>query len=84
MFLDLRHAQHLFSSAPPSRPSLSRPAMSAAPQMREPAPAPAPQYQEVQRVQPASSRIPVRERSASNFPAFDTDWDVPAFQRKGQ
>ena len=79
-----RHAQHLFSSAPPSRPSLSRPAMSAAPQMREPAPAAAPQYQEVQRVQPASSRIPVRERSASNFPAFDTDWDVPAFQRKGQ
>lgn len=36
-----------------------------------------------QRVQPASGRIPVRERS-SNFPAFDTDWDVPAFQRKGQ
>jgi cell division protein FtsZ len=35
------------------------------------------------RVQPASARIPVRERSA-NFPAFDTDWDVPAFQRKGQ
>ena len=36
-----------------------------------------------QRVQPASGRIPVRERSSS-FPAFDTDWDVPAFQRKGQ
>jgi cell division protein FtsZ len=36
-----------------------------------------------QRVAPASGRIPVRERS-STFPAFDTDWDVPAFQRKGQ
>ena len=36
-----------------------------------------------QRVQPVSARIPVRERS-SNFPAFDTDWDVPAFQRKNQ
>jgi cell division protein FtsZ len=35
------------------------------------------------RVQPQSTRIPVRERT-SNFPAFDTDWDVPAFQRKGQ
>jgi len=37
-----------------------------------------------QRVQPSSARLPVRERaSGSNFPAFDTDWDVPAFQRKG-
>ena len=35
------------------------------------------------RVSPQSGRIAVRERS-SNFPAFDTDWDVPAFQRKGQ
>jgi cell division protein FtsZ len=33
------------------------------------------------RVQPTSQRIPPRERAAS-FPAFDTDWDVPAFQRK--
>lgn len=47
---------------------------------------PAPVSREVghdQRVAPASARIPVRERS-STFPAFDTDWDVPAFQRKGQ
>jgi hypothetical protein len=29
-----------------------------------------------------ASRFPTRERS-STFPAFDTDWDVPAFQRKG-
>jgi len=34
------------------------------------------------RVPAASTRLPARERS-SNFPAFDTDWDVPAFQRKG-
>ncbi len=36
------------------------------------------------RVAPASTRVPSRERASSNFPAFDTDWDVPAFQRKGQ
>jgi cell division protein FtsZ len=41
------------------------------------------QAQMTERVQPSSQRIPVRER-ASQFPAFDTDWDVPAFQRKGQ
>ena len=29
-----------------------------------------------------STRLPTRER-ASQFPAFDTDWDIPAFQRKG-
>jgi len=50
---------------------------------RVPAAAPTSQVPHDQRVQPASGRIPVRERSA-NFPAFDTDWDVPAFQRKGQ
>jgi cell division protein FtsZ len=36
------------------------------------------------RVIPASTRTVTRERASSNFPAFDTDWDVPAFQRKGQ
>jgi cell division protein FtsZ len=35
------------------------------------------------RIVPASTRVPSRERATSNFPAFDTDWDVPAFQRKG-
>jgi len=35
------------------------------------------------RVQPTSQRSPARERTSS-FPAFDTDWDVPAFQRKNQ
>jgi hypothetical protein len=35
---------------------------------------------------PASQpRLAVRERpSHASFPAFDNDWDVPAFQRKGQ
>jgi cell division protein FtsZ len=36
------------------------------------------------RVAPASTRVATRDRSTANFPAFDTDWDVPAFQRKGQ
>jgi cell division protein FtsZ len=36
------------------------------------------------RIAPASTRVATRERPTSNFPAFDTDWDVPAFQRKGQ
>ncbi|MBX3233124.1 MAG: cell division protein FtsZ [Labilithrix sp.] len=82
-----RHAQHLFSSAPPSRQPASAPAyaqrraMSAAPAMQHHHEAP--QHQEVQRVQPTSQRLPSRDRSSS-FPAFDTDWDVPAFQRKGQ
>jgi cell division protein FtsZ len=41
-----------------------------------------PQHQHLDegRVQPASTRI----QRTSTFPAFDTDWDVPAFQRKGQ
>ena len=38
------------------------------------------------RMYPASQpRLAVRERpSHASFPAFDNDWDVPAFQRKGQ
>ncbi|MBX3192485.1 MAG: cell division protein FtsZ [Labilithrix sp.] len=71
--------------APPQR-------MSAPPQprMSEPAPAfssrriPAARSVEGERLVPASTRVPTRERASSNFPAFDTDWDVPAFQRKGQ
>lgn len=35
------------------------------------------------RPQPVSTRAPARERTSA-FPAFDTDWDVPAFQRKAQ
>ncbi len=36
------------------------------------------------RVAPSSARIPVRERASTSFPAFEQDWDIPAFQRKGQ
>ncbi len=73
-----RQHQQLFTSPPSMHhaPAFSNRRMPSAP----PVAAHAPQEQ---RVQPASARIPARER-ASNFPAFDTDWDVPAFQRKGQ
>jgi hypothetical protein len=30
------------------------------------------------------SRIPVRERAPSSFPAGEHEWDVPAFQRRQQ
>ena len=33
------------------------------------------------------ARLPlrdIRERASSSFPTFESDWDVPAFQRKGQ
>ena len=60
--------------APVSRAPENAPAFSS---RRIPAPADS-------RVVPASTRVPTRERATSNFPAFDTDWDVPAFQRKGQ
>jgi cell division protein FtsZ len=74
-----RSPQTLFSSPASMRhdshaaPAFSNRRVQAAPQSREAG----------ERMQPASARIPVRERS-SNFPAFDTDWDGPAFQRKGQ
>jgi len=61
-----------------------RPPMQHMPQMASPMrEAPASREVHETRVAPSSARIPVRERAA-NFPAFDTDWDVPAFQRKGQ
>ncbi len=63
----------VFQQAPMSRPSEHAPAFSS---RRIPAPQDA-------RIVPASTRVPARERASSNFPAFDTDWDVPAFQRKG-
>ena len=79
-------SQHLAHPAHPSqRPVFQQPqaqatrASEAAPAFssrRIPSPADS-------RVVPASTRIPARERATSNFPAFDTDWDVPAFQRKG-
>ncbi len=37
------------------------------------------------RYQPATQpRVAARERPSTNFPAFDNEWDVPAFQRKNQ
>jgi len=63
------------SQAPDMIPALStrRPQ----PQTREAAPE--------SRMYPASQpRMAVRERAPQSFPAFDNDWDVPAFQRKGQ
>jgi cell division protein FtsZ len=57
------------------RPPMSTPPMREAPVSRE---------MHEPRVAPSSARLPIRERAAANFPAFDTDWDVPAFQRKGQ
>jgi cell division protein FtsZ len=65
---------HQQQQAPVSRASENAPAFSS---RRIPAPADS-------RVAPTSTRAPVRERATANFPAFDTDWDVPAFQRKGQ
>jgi cell division protein FtsZ len=70
--------QTLFSGAPPVRHDHHAPAFS---NRRVPA-APASREVHDSRVQQTTHRIPARERSA-NFPAFDTDWDVPAFQRKG-
>jgi cell division protein FtsZ len=78
--------------SPPShgsqRPVFQQQSLSPSARLGEAAPAfssrrlaaPAPES----RVIPASTRAPARERASSNFPAFDTDWDVPAFQRKGQ
>jgi cell division protein FtsZ len=77
-----RQHHSLFASQPVRHDSHAAPAFSnrrvshAAPVSREAA-------HEAQRVAPMSGRLPVRERP-SNFPAFDTDWDVPAFQRKNQ
>ena len=71
-----------FAPAPRSQASDMIPALSTrrtAPVSREVAPE--------SRYQPASQpRLAVRERApaSSSFPAFDNDWDVPAFQRKGQ
>jgi cell division protein FtsZ len=77
-----RHPQPAFSSHPQSRHDHQAPAFS----NRRVAPSQAPRdAHHDSRVQPVSQRIQVAPRErVSNFPAFDTDWDVPAFQRKGQ
>jgi cell division protein FtsZ len=77
---DPRHVQPVFSS-PPTRHDHHAPSF--APRRTSTAPATRSEPAYDARVQPSSQRIPVRERT-STFPAFDTDWDVPAFQRKGQ
>ncbi len=42
-----------------------------------------PQHQHEARTQAAGqSRLPLRESQPSNFPNYESDWDVPAFQRK--
>jgi cell division protein FtsZ len=83
------HAGH----HPQPRPSFQQPHAQHRPSEQVPAfssrrlAQPAPEHGRV--AQPASTRIPIRdsrerfERASSSFPAFDTDWDVPAFQRKG-
>jgi cell division protein FtsZ len=73
------------SYAPP--PPVSRQATEAAPAFSRRSVQGAPSQTfaaEGGRSAPSSARIPARERPASTFPAFDTDWDIPAFQRKGQ
>jgi cell division protein FtsZ len=79
-----QHYPQAYSQARPdhhhAQAFASRRAPMPTPPMRE---APISREMHEQRVAPSSARLPIRER-ASNFPAFDTDWDVPAFQRKGQ
>ena len=80
------HAPHSAQSGHPSqRPVFQQ---QHAPLSRAPENAPAFSSRRIpvpaDRVAPASTRVPTRERATSNVPAFDTDWDVPAFQRKGQ
>lgn len=76
---------HAPAPAPSQRPVFQQ----AAPPSRAPEQAPAFSSRRLatsDRVPAASSRLSPREpreRAPSNFPAFDTDWDVPAFQRKG-
>ena len=83
-------SQHMgHPSHPSQRPVFQQPAaqQQAAPVARASETAPAFSSRRIPAAQeraPASARLPARERASSNFPAFDTDWDVPAFQRKGQ
>ncbi len=79
----MQYAQHAApqSYAPP--PPASRHASEAAPAFSR-RPAPPSQVMSGDRVAPSSARIPVRDRAATSFPAYESDWDIPAFQRKGQ
>ncbi|MDB4946812.1 MAG: Cell division protein FtsZ [Labilithrix sp.] len=82
------HPSHMTSQRPSFQQQPQAYAPSAAPQSQrssEQAPAFSRRVPAAEsRVIPAaSSRVATRERASANFPAFDTDWDVPAFQRKG-
>lgn len=86
-FMQQQAAPSAHHHAPAPMPSQQRPVFQQqAPVSRAPEQAPAFSSRRLattqDRVPAASTRLPARERS-SNFPAFDTDWDVPAFQRKG-
>jgi len=77
------HAQH-HPHAPAQRPVFQHQLQTRP--TSEPAPAFSSrrlQTAQQERVPAASTRLPTRERASTTFPAFDTDWDVPAFQRKG-
>ena len=63
------------SYAPQSRPSVEQQAAAASTRR--------PQHQHEARTQAAAqSRLPLRESAPSSFPNYESDWDVPAFQRK--
>jgi cell division protein FtsZ len=77
------HAQQrstMHSSFATVRPSAYE---AAAAPVRRSAPAPEPRIQ-VSVAPAARPAAPVRDRSAGQFPSYDADWDVPAFQRKQQ
>ena len=78
-----RLAAPVFQQQPRSSSAAGAPRAARRPGVLEP-PHPGAVSRDVRASSPASTRIPSRERATSNFPAFDTDWDVPAFQRKGQ
>ncbi|MEO8877405.1 MAG: hypothetical protein ABI461_17555, partial [Polyangiaceae bacterium] len=64
------------SYVPQSRPSVEQQAAAASTRR--------PQHQHEARTQAAAaqSRLPLRETAPSSFPNYESDWDVPAFQRK--
>jgi cell division protein FtsZ len=97
--LEKGHAAHQsmpVASMPASRPTYASPSSSrndAMPPMTQRRPAPMFDARPTQAAPERSSfasrdRAPMspapRERAATSFPTFEADWDVPAFQRRGQ
>ncbi len=78
--------QQAHSHIPASRPSFIAPAPSV--RSYEPSSSPAfassrrPAHAHESRGAASSVRVPARPATTSDFPSFDTDWDVPAYQRK--